>query len=56
MWRDTNSAVPTLAELRKSSSWVWVYCTVLSQVRQRWDFAASNVPHSPTINYANPGS
>jgi hypothetical protein len=26
MWRDTNSTVPTLAELRKSSAWVWVYC------------------------------
>ena len=26
MWRDTNNTVPTLAELRKSSSWVWVYC------------------------------
>jgi hypothetical protein len=26
MRRDTNSAVPTLGELRKSSSWVWVYC------------------------------
>jgi hypothetical protein len=24
--RDHYSAVPTLAELRKHSSWVWVYC------------------------------
>jgi hypothetical protein len=26
MWKDTTRAVPTLAELRKHSSWVWVYC------------------------------
>jgi hypothetical protein len=26
MWRDTNSAVPTLAELREHSAWAWVYC------------------------------
>jgi hypothetical protein len=26
MRRDTNSAGPTLAELRKHSSWVWVWC------------------------------
>ena len=26
MRRYTNSTVPTLAELRKSGSWVWVYC------------------------------
>jgi hypothetical protein len=26
MRRDMSSAAPTLAELRKSSSWVWVYC------------------------------
>jgi hypothetical protein len=26
MRRDTNSTVPTLVELRKSGSWIWVYC------------------------------
>ena len=26
MRRDTNTPVPTLAELRRHSSWVWVYC------------------------------
>jgi hypothetical protein len=26
MWRDKNSTAPTLAELRKHGSWVWVYC------------------------------
>jgi hypothetical protein len=26
MWRDTTSTVPTLAELREHSAWVWVYC------------------------------
>jgi hypothetical protein len=26
MWRDKSSAVPTLAELRKHSSWVWIWC------------------------------
>jgi hypothetical protein len=26
MLRNTNSTVPTLAELRKTTSWVWVYC------------------------------
>ena len=26
MWRDTISVVPTLAELREHSAWVWVYC------------------------------
>jgi hypothetical protein len=26
MWRGKNSTAPTLAELHKSSSWVWVYC------------------------------
>jgi len=26
MWRDTNSVVPTLAELREHSAWVWLWC------------------------------
>ncbi len=26
MWRDSNRAVPTLAELREHSAWTWVYC------------------------------
>ena len=26
MRRDTNNTIPTLAQLRKHSSWVWIWC------------------------------